>query len=78
MRVSPWFFREGGLHVEHGHLYDPDNAPAHPLVGAPSLGVHFVEEFIAKTGAFAYLNANDGTPLELFLCAFPGTGARAP
>src|SRR6185369_11688151 len=64
VRTSPWFFREGALHVEHGHLYDPDNAPAHPLVnGVSSLGVHFVEEFIAPTGAHHYLQTNDQTPL---------------
>lgn len=79
VRVSPWFFRDGGLHVEHGHLYDPDNAPAHPLASARgTLGVHFVEEFIAKTGAFAYLNANDKTPLELFWNAFRWYGRRGP
>jgi UDP-2,3-diacylglucosamine pyrophosphatase LpxH len=79
VRSSPWFFREGGLHLEHGHLYDPDNAPAHPLVnGESSLGVHFVEEFIAPTGAFAYLNANDETPLKLFVRAFTWYGPRAP
>src|SRR5262245_4736562 len=79
VRTTPWFFREGGLHVEHGHLYDPDNAPSHPLVvGAPSLGVHFSEQFIAPTGAYAYLNANDRTPLELLLAAFRWYGPRAP
>lgn len=79
MRTSPWFFREGGLHLEHGHLYDPDNAPAHPLVnGASSLGVHFVEEFIAPTGAHRYLQANDDTPLRLLLAAFSWYGPRAP
>ncbi len=52
VRTSPWFFREAALHIEHGHLFDPDNAPAHPLViGERSLGVHLVEEFIAPTGA---------------------------
>ncbi|MFO0756853.1 MAG: hypothetical protein U0359_10190 [Byssovorax sp.] len=79
VRTSPWFFREGGLHVEHGHLYDPDNAPAHPLVvGRRSLGVHFVEEFVAPAGAQRYLQANDGTPLELFLSSFRWYGPRAP
>jgi hypothetical protein len=69
----------GGLHIEHGHLYDPDNAPAHPLVlGRPSLGVHFTEQFIARTGAYAYLNANDAPPLQLLLAAFSWYGARAP
>jgi hypothetical protein len=77
--TSPWFFRDGGLHVEHGHIFDPDNAPVHPLaVPRASLGVHFVEEFIAPTGAYAYLNANDGTPLKLFASAFRWYGVRGP
>lgn len=79
VRTTPWFFREGAIHVEHGHLYDPDNAPAHPLVlGHKSLGVHFVEEFIAPTGAHQYLQANDSTPLKLFLASFAWYGPRAP
>ena len=79
LRTTPWFFRDGAVHIEHGHLYDPDNAPAHPLVqGEASLGVHFVEEFIAPTGAHKYLNANDGTPLKLFLSSFSWYGKRAP
>lgn len=77
--VSPWIWRSGALHVEHGHLYDPDNAPAHPLVGeAPSLGVRFVKDFIAPTRAYTYLNRNDKMPLELFLEAFTRYGARGP
>lgn len=77
--VSPWIWRAGGLHVEHGHLYDPDNAPAHPLVtGAPSLGVRFVRDFIAPTRAYAYLNRNDKMPLELFIEAFTRYGLRGP
>lgn len=79
IRTTPWFFRDGAIHIEHGHLYDPDNAPAHPLVvGERSLGVHFVEEFIAPTGAHRYLQANDQTPLRLFLSAFTWYGPRAP
>ena len=58
LRTTPWFFREGFLHIEHGHLFDPDNAPTHPLImGEPSLGVHFVEQFIAPTGAYRYFHA---------------------
>jgi UDP-2,3-diacylglucosamine pyrophosphatase LpxH len=79
LRTSPWFLREGGLHLEHGHLYDPDNAPAHPLVqGEPSLGVLFVEEFIAPAGAHRYLQINDRKPLELFVRSFTWYGPRAP
>lgn len=79
LTATPWFFREGGLHVEHGHVFDPDNAPAHPLVqGAPSLGVRFVHDFIAPTGAYAYLNRNAKLPLELFVEAFTRYGLRGP
>ncbi len=79
VRTTPWFFRDGALHLEHGHLFDPDNAPAHPLVvGEHSLGVHFVEQFIAPAGAHRYLNANDRPPLDLFLSAFAWYGPRAP
>ncbi len=79
LRTSPWFFREGGLHLEHGHFYDPDNAPAHPLIhGASSLGVHFVEEFIAPAGAHHYLHVVDSAPLQLFVSAFTHYGPRAP
>jgi UDP-2,3-diacylglucosamine pyrophosphatase LpxH len=79
LELSPWFWREEGVHVEHGHFYDPDNAPAHPLVvGEPSLGVHFSADFMRATQAHRYLSSNDGTPLEMFLAAFRWYGPRAP
>ena len=80
VRTSPWFFREGGLHLEHGHFYDPDNAPAHPLVnGAPSLGVHFVEEFIAPAGAHHYLQVNDAHAARALPAPrSPGTARARP
>lgn len=79
LRTTPWFFHEDGVHIEHGHFYDPDNAPAHPLgEGRRSLGVRFTEEFIAPTGAHRYLNANDKTPWKLFMSSFEWYGVRAP
>ncbi|MCC6522448.1 MAG: hypothetical protein IT373_07290 [Polyangiaceae bacterium] len=79
LRTSPWFWREGGLHVEHGHMYDPDNALPHPLAeGAPSLGLHFSTEFLHPTGAYAYLAATDGTPLAMLRSAFRWYGRRGP
>ncbi len=76
---TPWFRRDGLVHIEHGHFYDPDNAPADPLVvGQPSLGVHFASEFINPTQAHRYLQANDATPLELLLGAFAWYGPRGP
>lgn len=79
LTTCPWFWRHRGVHFEHGHLYDPDNAPSHPLiVGEPSLGVHFSAEFIHPTGAHRYLQQNDETPLKLFLSSFRWYGPRAP
>jgi UDP-2,3-diacylglucosamine pyrophosphatase LpxH len=79
VRTSPWFLRDGAVHLEHGHLYDPDNAPAHPLIhGAPGLGVHLVEQFITPTGAHRFQQVDDATPLKLFLSSFTWFGARAP
>ncbi len=79
LTTAPWFLRDAGLHVEHGHFYDPDNAPAHPLVdGEASLGVHFSSEFIHATQAHRFLQANDGTPLDLFLSSFRWYGWDAP
>ena len=79
VRHSPWFWRQDTLHIEHGHFYDPDNAPAHPLVvGEPSLGVHFSTEFVHPTQAHRYLQVNDDTPLKLLLAAFRWYGARGP
>ena len=77
--IRPWFMRRGDLHIEHGHLYDPDNTPGHPLIrGEPSLGVHFSAEFIHPTQAHRFLSNNDGTPLDLFLSSFRWYGPRAP
>lgn len=79
VRTTPWFFRDGSLHVEHGHVFDPDNAPAHPLSKEQtSLGVRFVRDFIAPTRAHAYLDRNDKKPFELLLSSFTLYGARAP
>jgi UDP-2,3-diacylglucosamine pyrophosphatase LpxH len=76
---TPWFMRLGKTHIEHGHHYDPDNALSDPLaLGERSLGIHFSSEFIHPTGAHRYLNANDDTPLKLFLSAFRWYGLRAP
>lgn len=79
LHVSPWFVRLGQVHIEHGHLYDPDNAPAHPLVvGEKALGAHFCTEFLIPTGAHSYLHDNDDTPARLFVRAFVRHGWRGP
>jgi hypothetical protein len=79
LSTRPWFVREGGVHLEHGHMYDPDNAPGHPLVdGGSGLGAHFSSEFIHPTQAFRFMHRNDAMPLELLTTAFRFYGPRAP
>jgi predicted phosphodiesterase len=80
--VLPWFLRRGSVHVEHGHAYDPDNAPTHPLV-VPSprsepLGVALTRRFVAPNRAFDFAHATEITPLAALQRAFRAFGARTP
>src|SRR5687767_943779 len=56
--VSPWFVRRGVLHIEHGHLYDPDNAPVHPLAPwsteTEPLGIALTRRFLAPSRALEF------------------------
>src|SRR6187431_1389206 len=80
--VAPWFVRRGGVHVEHGHFYDPDNAPAHPLAEwspeTEPLGIAITRRFVRPSGAHHFLHAHDTTPLAGIAKAFRVYGARTP
>jgi predicted phosphodiesterase len=82
VRVSPWFVRRGDVHVEHGHVYDPDNAPVHPLAEwngrTEPLGVALTRRFVAKTGASDFAHAQNATPVSSLARAFRLYRARAP
>lgn len=82
MAVSPWFIRRGGVHLEHGHLYDPDNAPIHPLATwseeSEPLGIALTRRFVVATGASHFSHAQDATPLRSLARAFRLYGVRAP
>jgi hypothetical protein len=82
INVSPWFVRRGGVHVEHGHVYDPDNAPIHPLAEwsekSEPLGVALTRRFVAATGASDFSHAQDSTPVRALARAFRLYGLRAP
>jgi hypothetical protein len=82
LQVSPWFVRRGTVHVEHGHAYDPDNAPTHPLVvPGPStepLGVALTRRFLAPNRAFDFAHATEITPLQALKRAVNVFGARTP
>jgi hypothetical protein len=80
--VSPWFVRRGDVHLEHGHVYDPDNAPVHPLAEwneqSEPLGIALTRRFVAATGASDFSHAQDATPVRALARAFRLYGPRAP
>lgn len=77
-----WCVRRTGLHLEHGHIYDPDNAQTHPLV-APSydtepLGVTMMRRVLAPTQALFFAHAHELTPMTGLTQAFIRQGLSAP
>jgi UDP-2,3-diacylglucosamine pyrophosphatase LpxH len=63
----PWFIRRGDVHIEHGHVYDPDNAPTHPLcyggTHTEPLGVALTRRFLAPNDAFDFAHEHEITPV---------------
>ena len=82
LEVTPWFVRRSDVHVEHGHFYDPDNAPAHPLAEwspeTEPLGIAITRRFVRPSGVNHFLHAHDTTPLAGIIEAFRVYGARTP
>ena len=82
LSVAPWFIRRGAVHIEHGHLYDPDNAPSHPLarwsLATEPLGVALTRRFVAASGVWEFAHGNETTPLAGLLGTIRRHGARAP
>ena len=82
LAIESWFVRRGGVHVEHGHFYDPDNAPAHPLAEwspeTEPLGIAVTRRFVRPSGAYHFSHAHETTPLAGIAKAFRIYGARTP
>lgn len=82
LEVNHWFVRRGGVHVEHGHFYDPDNAPAHPLAAwtpaTEPLGIALTRRFLSPGGVRQFSHAHETTPLAGIAKAFRLYGARTP
>lgn len=82
LTISPWFVRRGSLHLEHGHVWDEDNAPIHPLAfphrDEEPLGVALTRRVLAPTGAFQFAHAHQTTPLAGLKRALNELGLRAP
>lgn len=82
LTIVPWFLRREGVHIEHGHLYDPDNAPNHPLGGhdprTEPLGTALMRRFVAPNDALTFAHAHETTPVSGLTLAFRLWGVRAP
>ncbi len=82
LSIEPWFIRRGDVHLEHGHVYDPDNAPAHPLaVWSPEtepLGISLTRRFLSPHDAFTFAHAHHTTPLQGLTHAFKTFRGHAP
>jgi predicted phosphodiesterase len=82
LSIEPWFIRRGDAHLEHGHVYDPDNAPAHPLAAwspeTEPLGISLTRRFLAPHGAFTFAHAHHTTPLQGLIHAFKTFRGHAP
>ena len=82
LSIEPWFIRRDDVHIEHGHVYDPDNAPAHPLAAwspeTEPLGISLTRRFLAPHDAFTFAHAHHTTPLQGLKHAFQTFRGRAP
>ncbi len=82
LEIVPWFVQRHGVHIEHGHVYDPDNAPTHPLSLSTSrsepLGVSLMRRFFGPNDLARYARKNETPPLKAMRCAFEEHGVRGP
>jgi hypothetical protein len=82
LSVDGWFARRGGIHIEHGHVYDPDNAPTHPLVPwAPEtepLGIALTRRLLAEGDFWEFAHAHETTFLSGIRRALRSYGAQGP
>ena len=82
VRTEPWFHRicDGAVHIEHGHVYDPDGAPTHPLasVARDDVGISILRRFIVPVGGHFLVAHNAEAPLPLLMRVIKTYGPRAP
>jgi hypothetical protein len=82
LTIAPWWIRRNDLHLEHGHVWDPDNAPIHPLIATEHdnepLGVAVTRQVLAPTGAYLFAHAHQTTPLAGLLRALRELRLHAP
>lgn len=82
VRVWPWFMRVGSVHLEHGHLFDRDNAPIHPLarwdIRDEPLGVALMRRIVVELDVPLWAHAHQTTPGQAVRQATDWFGWRLP
>ncbi len=82
LSVEPWFVRRGCFHIEHGHLYDRDNAPTHPLARwsprSEPLGIALTRRFVVPNRAWGFAHAHETTFARGLWRALSWYGLRGP
>lgn len=80
--VWPWFMRVGSVHLEHGHLFDRDNAPIHPLaswdIRDEPLGVALMRRIVVELDVPLWAHAHQTTPGQAVRQATDWFGWRLP
>ena len=82
LSVEPWFVRRDRFHIEHGHLYDRDNAPTHPLARwsprSEPLGIALTRRFVIPNRAWGFAHAHETTFARGLWRALRWYGFRGP
>lgn len=82
VRTEPWFLRlaGGAVHVEHGHVFDPDGAPSHPLspIVRDDVGIAILRRFVVPIDGHFLVAHNQAAPLPLLMKVIRKYGPRAP
>lgn len=83
--TQSWFHRLGEgasptIHIEHGHVFDPDGAPTHPLapVARDDVGISILRRFIVPVSGHFLVAHNAEAPLPLLMRVIRTYGATAP
>lgn len=78
--TQSWFHRVGDVHIEHGHVFDPDGAPTHPLapVARDDVGISILRGFIVPVRGHFLVAHNAEAPLPLLMRVIRTYGATAP
>lgn len=79
--TEPWFHRlDDAIHIEHGHVFDPDGAPTHPLapVARDDVGISILRRFIVPVRGHFLVAHNAEAPLPLLMRVIRTYGASAP